>query len=690
MSLSLHSPVSEISRVGKVVASRLKKLDIETVSDLIFYYPWRWEDLSNVSLIKDLEPDSLATIKATVISLDTRNLYHRKKTLTESLVADDTEELKVIWFNQGFISKTLQEGDVVYLSGKMSFDKYGLKQMVSPAYEKARSETIHTARIVPVYPLTSNITQKQLRFLIREAINLVDGINDFLPPFIIKSNNFLDLPTALRQIHFPDNQENLEQAVNRLKFDELFLFQLQVMLSRRELSRSSAPALDFYEAETKKMISRLPFELTGDQKKAAWQIISDIQKTRPMNRLLEGDVGSGKTVVAALVMLNVLLNDCQSVLMSPTEILASQHYKTILELLRNHQDKICLLTRTRQFLGKKEISKKMLIKSIKEGKVKIIIGTHALIQQDVYFKNLSLAIIDEQHRFGVNQRKALRSSSGSGQLTPHLLSMTATPIPRSLALALYGDLDISIIREMPLERKKIITKVVDSQKRQKAYDFVKKEITAGRQVFVVCPLVDPSDKLGVKSVTSEFEKLNKEVFADFRVSMIHGRLKSSEKEKIMQDFSSGKTDVLVSTSVIEVGVDIPNATVMMIEDADRFGLAQLHQFRGRVGRFNYQSYCLIFSSSSNPKTKNRLKALETSKDGFELAEIDLKQRGPGSLYGQMQSGWPEFKIAKLSDSLLISRAGEAAGEILKKSPDLRDFPLVKQKMNSFLTSIHLE
>ena len=688
MSLTLDTPVSQISRVGQATAGRLKKLEIETVRDLIFYYPWRWEDLSRIVTIAEAEPSSLVTIKGVVTSIKNHRSYGRSRSLTEAVVADTTGDLKVIWFNQSFIAKTLQEDEEIYLSGKVSFDKYGLKQMISPVYEKSKASTTHTARIVPIDPLTSNITQKQLRFLIKEVIYLSDTVTDFLPSEVAASHNLLGLSQSLRQLHFPDSPDLLARAIARLKFDELFLFQLQILLSRKEINQSRAPSLKFYELETKQLVNSLPFKLTADQKKAAWQILSDIQKTRPMNRLLEGDVGSGKTIVSALVMLNVLLNNHQSVLMAPTEILAAQHYRNISAVLEKYQSRIGLVTRSQKFIGFKNKTQSAMLSAIKKGELQIIIGTHSLIQEDVKFKNLSLVVIDEQHRFGVKQRQFLRKNSGKSSLTPHLLSMTATPIPRSLALVLYGDLDVSIIKEMPQSRKRIITQVIDSKNRSVAYDFIKKEITKGHQIFVVCPLIDPSDKLGVKSVTSEFDKLRKEIFPDLAISMIHGKLKSAEKEKVMADFVANKSSVLVSTAVIEVGVDIPNATVMIIEDADRFGLAQLHQFRGRVGRSYHQSYCFLFSSNS--KAEKRLKMLEKVTDGFKLAEIDLQNRGPGSIYGQMQSGWPEFKIAKPNDFDLISQAKKAAETVLAKSPELQDFPLLKQKMAGFLSDLHPE
>jgi ATP-dependent DNA helicase RecG len=687
MKLDLATSISVISQVGKTTANRLKKLGIETVEDLIFYYPFRWQDFSQISEIAELQPIEAITVRGKIQLIKNRRSWAKKKILTEALVADKTGSIKVIWFNQPFLTKILTPGDEIYLSGKVDFNRYTL-QLVNPVYEKVtRGTTTHTARLVPIYSLTENLTQKQIRFLSKSVMPAVALIKDWLPAEIIKEFHLFDLNTALRQIHFPKNYKLLDQAIRRLKFDELFLFQLQITLSKVEIDSSLAEAIKFAEKQTKEFVGSLPFKLTDDQKKAAWQIISDVQKDRPMNRLLEGEVGSGKTVVAAIVMFNVALNDFQSVLMAPTEILAGQHYKTIINLLKKTKIKVALLTRSQRLIDDKSVTKKKILNQLKSGEVKIVIGTHALIQEGIEFKNLALAIIDEQHRFGVEQRKLLREKSGDPQTIPHLLSMTATPIPRSLALTLYGDLDLSLIKELPKERKKVITEIVEATNRQQTYDFIQNEIKAGRQIFVICPLIDPSDKLGVKAVTEEYEKLKKEVFPDLKIVMLHGKLKSEEKEKVMANFLAKQSDILVSTSIVEVGVDVPNATVMLIEGADRFGLAQLHQFRGRVGRANYQSYCFLFTDNTSQKTKTRLQALVEAKDGFELAELDLKFRGPGEIYGTVQSGLPVFKIAQLSDHEIISQTKKATEMV---GPNLEKYPILKKKIDQLIKEVHLE
>ncbi len=693
--IALNTPISKIYGVGEKIAAKLNKLKIETVEDLIFYFPLRYDDFSKVMPISRLKPNEIVTVKGKIELINNRRSPVKRKILTEALVSDETESLKVIWFNQPFLTKVLKPGDKIYLSGKVDFDHFGI-QFVNPSYEKVTkhkdsSDTIHTARIIPVYSTTGGLTQKQVRFLIKSVLPAAENVKDWLPSEIIKEFKFFDLVTTLGQIHFPDNPQKIDKTIARLKFEELFFIQLFIQRTKRELEKSRAVACKFYEKKTKKFVDSLPFKLTNDQKKSAWEILKDLQKVKPMNRLLEGDVGSGKTIVAALAMFNVALNQKQSVLMVPTEILAKQHFDTITKLLKNFNIKIGLLTRTdKKINSKSKISKKKLLEEIKNGDVKIIIGTHALIQESVEFKNLTLAIIDEQHRFGVEQRKILKEKSGDVLTTPHLFSMTATPIPRSLALILYGDLALSIIKELPKGRKKIITKVVEQDKRDKAYNFIKKEVKNSRQVFVICPLIDESDKLGVKSVKAEYKKLSEEIFPDLKIGLLHSKLKTQEKEKVMKEFSENKVNILVATSVVEVGVDVPNTTIMMIEGADRFGLAQLHQFRGRVGRSKFQSYCLLFTDSTNPKTLERMQALVNSQDGFDLAEKDLELRGPGEVYGTKQSGLPDLKIASLTDFSIIKQAQSWAVKILEKDPRLTKYPLLAKRLRKFEKTVHLE
>ncbi len=669
MSITLNSPLIDFPTVGKTTVNRLKKLGLQNTKDLFFYYPNRYEDLSKIYPINEINSEGTVTIKAKLDLINSRRAHRRRMNITEALVSDNTGSLKIIWFNQPYLKKNLTPGEELYFSGNIKQDKYGL-HLSSPTYEKSNTQTTHTARITPIYPTTAGLTQKQIRFFIKHALENIK-ISEHLPETLLKKYNLLDLNKSLHQIHFPDSFENLEKARKRLQFDELFILQLYAQQAKQNLNQQNAISLEFKEKEIKQFVKSLPFTLTDDQKKSAWQILQNISQDKPMNRLLEGDVGSGKTIVAALAMLNCALNGYQSVLMAPTEILAQQHYKTLKQILP--KQKISLLTRTHRQISVDS---------------KIFVGTHALIQQKINFANLALAIIDEQHRFGVGQRKTLKEKSGDSQTIPHLLSLTATPIPRSLALTVYGDLDLSIIKTKPQGRKKIITKIITEQKRFKAYQFIKEKIEQKQQIFVVCPLISPSDKLGVKSVEEEYERLNKDIFPDLKIRLLHGKLKPKEKEKIMTDFQKNKFPILVSTSVIEVGVDIPGATIMMIEGADRFGLAQLHQFRGRVGRNDQQSYCFLFTDSNQPKTLARLNALVKSNDGFSLAEFDLQLRGPGDVYGQTQSGYINaLKLANLGDHILIKQTQEAAKNIL---PELSSYNLLQEKLNNFIQNLHLE
>lgn len=683
MSLSLDSKITELNKVGQALAGRLKRLGIETVKDLIFYYPFRYDDFSLTASIGKIEPGMSVTASGRLEMLANKRSRYKRKLVTEGLLTDGTGSIKLIWFNQPWISKSLRIGQQYLVSGKVAGDMFNI-YFNSPNCELAAKETSDAGNINAVYPLTEGLTQKQIRFLIRNGASLIGDIKEYLPAGLLKKYNLSDLSESLSKIHFPRNQKDIGAARRRLAFEELFLPQLIQQLHKKQLAGQKARPLDFREDKIKEFVNNLSFELTLDQKKAAWEIIKDLQKTQPMNRLLDGDVGSGKTLVAMLAMYNTALSGAQAALMAPTEILASQHYQVFYKNLNRYGVKVGLLTRSYHSLSGEEVSKKQFLSACRAGEVDIIIGTHALIAEGVKFKNLSLAIVDEQHRFGVEQRAALRQkaideSDGQPGLSPHFLSLTATPIPRSLALAMYADLDLSIIKEMPRGRQQIITKAVDPAKRQLAYDFIKKQIDGGRQVFVICPLIDPSDKLGVRSVKEEFEKLDREVFPHLPVGLLHGRLKSEEKEEVMSKFLNNEIKILVSTSVVEVGVDVQNASVMMIEGAERFGLAQLHQFRGRVGRGQYQSYCFLFSDALSEESLTRLKFMETCHDGFALAQKDLETRGAGASFGREQSGFMEFKLADLSDAGLIKAARDAAGEFLEKY-DLADYPQLRERM----------
>jgi len=676
--MNLNTPIEQLTAVGRVTAKRLKLLGLASIADLLSYYPYRYEDFSQLKTIKELMGGEVVTVKVKIELLANRRSFKKRRILTEGLVSDGTKEMKVLWFNQPYLTKTLSPGMEVLLSGRVDNDRFGLI-MISPQYEKYQSEhdAYNTAKILPVYSLTAGLTAKQLRFLLHQTMPMVRKLPEILPEELVAMNNLMSWSQALENIHFPDSFETLQQARKRLNFDEMFLIQLHIQKIRNELEQSLSPLINFNEPETKKFVALLPYSLTDDQKKTAWEIIKDLGRKRPMNRLLQGDVGSGKTVVAALAMLNVGLAGKRTVLMAPTEILAIQHYQSLRKLFAQTGFKIALITSAQREIDGQPLTKKGLNNRLEAEAVEIIVGTHAVIQEKLTIKNLGLVIVDEQHRFGVRQRKHLLRREANQEM-PHFLSMTATPIPRTLALALYSDLDLSSIRHLPAGRKKIFTKLINEEKRSRAYEFIREKIKLGQQAFVICPLIDPSDSSGAKSVTEEFQRLKRDVFPDLRLVMLHGKMKSEEKKAVMRAFKNQKFDLLISTSVIEVGVDIPNATIVVIEGAERFGLAQLHQFRGRVGRGIEQSYCFLMPSNENPVTMQRLQALVDCHDGFTLAEKDMEWRGAGEVFGTRQSGLPESGLLDLSDFDIIKKAQQSA---IKFWQDFRleDYPLLQEK-----------
>ncbi len=700
----LSTPVSQLNKVGKKTAGHLKRLNIKNVGDLLSYFPFRYEDYRQIYKIRDLQEGMTATVLARVEFINSKRSRRRGKNITEAMVGDDSGSLRLIWFNQPYIAKILQTGDQIYLSGKISSDIFGVK-MNSPQYEKFKERQAHTARLVPMYPLTHGVSQKQMRFLMEQVLPLTDKMKDWLPEKFIEKYDFVPLSGAVRGIHFPNDEIELKQSTDRLKFNELLLLQLKAEITRASRAKRNAPKMEFFENEIKNFVLGLPYKLTDTQRRSAWEILQDLQKDIPMNRLLSGDVGSGKTIVAGICLLNVILNGYQGVLMAPTEILANQHYNTLCKLLGD-KVKIAILTNSKSEIinhqskiGTKLGQKKEVLDKIGHGEVDIVVGTHALLGDKVGFSKLGMVVVDEQHRFGVNQRKTIKEKSEG----THFLSMTATPIPRSFALMVYGDLDVSIISQMPMGRKKILTRLVEEHNRQKAYEFIRTQVKQGRQVFVICPLIEEKKKedeieitnyrpvwsalLEKKSVVKEFEKLSKTVFPDLKVVYLHGKMKTDEKDAVMEKFKNKEADILVSTSVVEVGVDIPNATVMMIENAERFGLAQLHQFRGRVGRSAYQSYCFLFTQNSGQKVSERLKYFEKENSGFKLAEKDLEIRGPGDVYGTAQSGEENLRLAKLTDQELVKKAREVARDI---AVDFEKYPIIKKKFFSWEKSVHLE
>ena len=716
----LSTPIEIISGIGPAIQKRLRKLGIKTVGDLLFHFPHRYEDFSNLLPISEVKLNQTCTVFGKILEIGNTRTWKKRMILTSALIEDKSAAIKAIWFNQPYLAKVLKKGDEIFLSGKVTFGEDGV-YLANPSYEKAEPEKTltHTGRLIAVYPETEGLSSRWLRSIVRRMLEQINGgMQETLPLEIIKENDFLAINPALWQAHFPDSEKLAQKAKQRFSFEELFYVELFVLRERLKLAKEKAIPI-FLKLETvQRFVNSLPFDLTDGQRKSAWQILKDLEKPRPMNRLLQGDVGSGKTVVAAIAALNVAKAGYQTAFMAPTEILAKQHFQTVFNALKNFNINIGLLTgKEDKFYSKKlktdviEISRAKLLKMI-AGKINpytqnldvdldILIGTHALIQDKVKFGKLALVVLDEQHRFGVEQRAKLCSNSAE-KIIPHLLSMTATPIPRTLALTVYGDLDLSLITQLPKGRKKIITEIVTPEERAKTYEFIRKQVEVGRQVFVICPRIESNSKkqrpavkdlMGwseVKAVEEEYEKLAKIIFPDLKVGILHGKMPGKEKERVMRDFKNKKIDILVSTSVVEVGIDVPNATVMMIEGAERFGLAQLHQFRGRVGRSDYQSYCFLLTTSPDQLNRRRLKALITCDDGFSLSEKDLEIRGPGDLSGTRQWGIPDLTMDSLKDIRLVEKTREAAKQILQKDPELKKYPALKEKLKRFREKVHLE
>ena len=694
--MNLSTPLSEVPRIGPVYQKRLKKMGITSVRDLLFHFPQMYQDLSVITPLAKAKEGSEYCLKGTLGELKETRTFYKRMSVLEGIFSDASGSMKVVWFNQPYLKDALLPGQEVFLAGKVVRDSRGV-YLSSPSYEKAGATTIHTGRLVPLYRETRGVSSKWLRSVIFMALRSLENIPESFPPLLLKERGLPFLKEALRGIHFPGTPREAELAKKRFSFEELFSISLFVLTERKKLAQVKAPVIAFQPEIMKRFTSKLPFELTGAQKKAAWHILKDMEKPRPMNRILQGDVGSGKTVVAAMAALAAQKAGFQVAFMAPTEILAQQHFKTVGESLAPFKVTIGLLTgKSDRFISPKlpkdfiEISRTKLLQKTKEGGVDVLIGTHALIQDKVKFSNLALVVVDEQHRFGVQQRKKLQRRA---QLVPHFLSMTATPIPRTLAMTVYGDLDPTVIDELPKGRKRVETKIVAPEERKKAYEFMQKQVKAGRQVFVICPRIEKpqeGESLEIKTVKEEYEKLSQEVFPECKVEMLHGKMGPAEKEQIMRRFARGKTDILVATSVVEVGLDIPNATVMLIEGAERFGLAQLHQFRGRIGRGRHRSTCLLFSESSSQKTRQRLRALLESDSGFELAEKDMRMRGPGDFAGNKQWGLPDFAMENLANLVLVQEVRAAAEKLLEQDISLKNHPLLKKRVDELREKLHLE
>jgi len=677
---ALDTPIENLYLIGPARAKLFKKLGINTLRDLLYYFPRTHHDLSKFTPIAELKFGDFANVKAKVLEIRSFRTKVRRLTLTQALIEDESGAISCMWFNQPFLSKVIRQGESFIFSGRVVRDKNKL-QLQNPIYEQEKQEQVHTSRVVPIYPLTASLTQKIIRSIIKTYLDKIQ-IPEYLPTEILVEEKLYDEDRAVKNFHFPADWSALKIAQKRLAFDEIFTTQLRVLKYKKSRTLESVAKIKAVP-ELDQKISSLPFELTSSQKQALKEVLADFKKPYPANRLLEGDVGSGKTIIAALAMFVAAKNNLQSALLCPTEVLAGQHFLNFLKLFLNDNIEIAILTGSQIRLNGNPVSRQTLLSQLKSGKIKIVLGTHALLEEKVKFKNLSLVVIDEQHRFGVKQRATLKNLNNT-----HLLSMSATPIPRTLALTLYGDLDISRLTQLPSGRLPIITELVDNSHRTSTYNFIRNQIKDGRQAFVICPLIEESDSLGVKSATEEYKKLSEQVFPGLKIGLLHGKLKPADKEKIMQEFKDNEIQILVSTSVVEVGVDVPNATVMIIEGAERFGLAQLHQFRGRVGRSNFQSYCFLFSEDQNALINPRLQAVVKSTNGFELAEEDLKIRGAGNLYGTEQSGY-SFKIATLSNLEMVERSKKYAEKILDSDPDFSHHPLLKSYIEHEAV-IHLE
>ena len=696
--MDLLTPVTKSSRTVKMYASRLEKLNIFTMQDFLLHLPSRYEDYSLISKIAEVQPGESVTIQGQVLEIKSNYMRGmRIKTMQKALVTDGTGTIELTWFNQPYLTRAIPVNATISASGRAEmFGKSKKISLQSPQYETLidGASPIHTGRLIPIYPETQGISSKWIRRQVYDLLTThLTEINEYMPDKLLQSNHLMDYRTALQEIHFPKTLESAAQARERLAFDELFLMQLGA-IKRRSAWQEKQKGIKFQVKEFQKQvdacINSLPFNLTGAQQTAIEHIFTDFQKDIPMNRLVQGDVGSGKTIVAAIAMYLTHLNGYQSVLMAPTEILANQHFTSIAKLLEPLGVKVELVTGSRKTIktvipAKVEDAQKgtgihgSRTKSGMTNDFNILIGTHAVLNDKIVFEKLGLVVIDEQQRFGVAQRSTIRQKGEN----PHLLTMTATPIPRTVALTMYGDLDLSYLNEMPHGRKQIKTWLVPPEKRVGAYNWIRKEIKeTNSQVFIICPFIEPSETMQtVKAVNQEYERLQKEVYPDLKLGLLHGKQKAKEKDEVLERFRNKEFDILVATPVVEVGIDIPNATIMMIEAAERFGLAQLHQLRGRVGRGDKQSYCLLFTDSKSGQTSTRLKAMETTHSGAELAELDLKLRGAGNLYGTAQHGVPKLKAASFSDAMLIQKARLTADELF---PDLDKYPQIEKKLEEII------
>lgn len=658
MRITLSTPVSAFPRIGAKTTTLLERLGMNTAKDVLYTFPVRYEDFRTITPIGKLLGNSYACVKGKIRLLSARRSPRKWMRFTEGLIEDASGSIKVIWFNQPYLATSLHEGDEIFIAGRIDVGKYGM-QFVNPVYEHVSDNPTHTARVVPVYSTTKNVTQKTIRALTKTVLPLADTITDPLPEKIRKKFSLMPLHAALKIVHFPVTTKHAEQARDRIATQEV----VDLLLSLRDATRirKNERGIVYSQAAEKinASIKKLPFQLTHSQAEACEVITKDLGNAYPMKRLLNGDVGSGKTVIAHLTALTVAAEGDQAVLLAPTDILAQQHFRSFLQMFQASGISVALFTRTTRLLYKNgsesKLTKKQMLDELANNSASYVIGTHAVIQKGVQWHSLGLAIVDEQHRFGVRQRGGLLTTARDERI-PHYLSLTATPIPRSLARLLFTGADVSLLTEKPGQRKPIVTKILHEDQRDRAYKHIRNAVHQKEQVFVICPIIDESDTLGVKAATAVYEDLSKHVFPDLTVGLLHGKLSQRKKDEVMEQFVANDVNILVATAVVEVGVDVPNATTMLIEGAERFGLAQLHQFRGRIGRNDKPATCYAIQTDNTKGVIPRLEAFATTTDGFRLAQLDLELRGPGALFGTVQSGFLPLKIANLADASLLARA----------------------------------
>ena len=713
--MHLTDRLTEIFRILPAQEKALKKIGILTIMDLLYHFPTRYGDTAEVTSIANLKVGESAVIFGTISGLKTSKAFRKKIPMAEGWIEDQTGKIKIIWFHQAYLAKMIAEGSNVRVEGKVS-DRKGSLYFSNPKIESAPTlfEKGSEHSLYPVYPETRGVTSNWLHHKIKSVLSskILDQVEDPIPTEILKKYSLPTLRSALVFIHTPKKIGDAEAARKRFAFEEIFFIQLERQKMKFEMASLNAFLIDKELKDLTNLLKNFPFEPTLAQKRTIERILEDFRKGHPMSRLLEGDVGSGKTAVAAAAVYAVTTSrpkdqkfgTLQAAYMAPTEILAQQHFESFIKYFSHLPVNIALITGSgcRKFPSKvnpggwTDISRTQLLKWVAGGEIAVLIGTHALIQKSVKFKHLGLVIVDEQHRFGTAQRqKLVNKTDPPAGGTPHLLSMTATPIPRTLALTLYGDLDLSLLDEMPAGRKRIITDIVTPELRQRAYEDIRTELAAGRQLYVICPRIDepdPAKELAVqaKSVKEEAKRLKQEVFQEYSIDILHSKMKPAEKEKIMLDFKNKKIDILVATSVVEVGVNVENASLIIIEGAERFGLAQLHQLRGRVLRGTHQPYCFVFADTKSEKTTERLNALKTAKNGFELAEFDLKQRGAGELRGVKQWGISDLGMEAIKNIKMVEAAREEAIRLIEKDASFSNLPLIKNRLSENMSSIHFE